>query len=107
MSNSEETQRKYNVQNLKPFKPGESGNMKGRPRDPLKQFSLREFQDWTDSQKRKFLKKIKPEERWRMTEGNPKNDDNMNVTGEISISIAESIHSKHANPPSSSTEFSS
>ena len=86
------------------FKAGVSGNPKGRPKDPMKQFSLREFQDWTDAQKRAFLKKIKPEERWRMTEGNPKNDDNMNVTGELTISIAESVAKKHVNNPPSSTE---
>jgi hypothetical protein len=101
MQNSGKTVAHKGSENLKPFKPGQSGNPNGRPRDPMKQFSLREFQDWTDKQKRAFLKKIKPEERWRMTEGNPKNDDTMNVTGELTISISETVANKHVNntPP--------
>ena len=53
------------------FKKGFTGNPGGRPRNPLKEFSLAEFESWTDDEKRKFLKKINPIDRWRMTEGNP------------------------------------
>lgn len=78
MENSEQTAT-YKVGYKKPpkdksYKPGQSGNLKGRPRDPLKQYSLREFNDWNDKQKKKFLDKVSPLDRWKMTEGNPSND---------------------------------
>ena len=57
------------------FKPGFSGNPKGRPiKNPLKDYSLAEFASWTDEQKRAFLNQISPIDRWKMTEGNPKQD---------------------------------
>lgn len=67
------------------FKPGQSGNPRGRPRNPLKDFSLREFNEWTDAQKRAFLKKVAPIDRWKMTEGNPQQD--IGVSGEVTTKI--------------------
>lgn len=63
------------------FKPGQSGNEKGRPKNPLKEYSLAEFNKWTDKQKKDFLAKISPIDRWKMTEGNPKTE----VEGDIEI----------------------
>ena len=65
----------------KGFMPGQSGNPGGRPRNPLKDFSLAEFKSWTDAQKKAFLKKVSPLDRWKMTEGNPSND--LDVKGDI------------------------
>ena|SRR3990167_10476702 len=56
------------------WKPGFSGNPNGRPRQPLKDYSLKEFDSWTDEQKKEFLAKISPIDRWKMTEGNPAQD---------------------------------
>ena len=63
------------------FKLGFTGNPGGRPRNPLKEFSLKQFEDWTDAQKKAFLKRVSPIDRWKMTEGNPSND--VEISGEI------------------------
>lgn len=55
--------------------PGNSGNLNGRPPGKtLKEYQAEVFRSWTDEQKEKFLKKIQPSERWRMSEGNPQTD---------------------------------
>ncbi len=69
----------------KGFMPGQSGNPGGRPRNPLKDFSLKEFNSWSDKKKREFLSKISPIDRWKMTEGNPEND--LKVQGEVTSKI--------------------
>ena len=56
------------------WKKGFCPNPGGRHKNPLKEFSLAEFNSWTNKQKQEFLKKISPFDRWRMTEGNPKQD---------------------------------
>jgi len=56
------------------FKKGFTGNAGGRPRNPIKEYSLAEFEEWSDAQKKEFLNKISPFDRWRMTEGNPQTD---------------------------------
>lgn len=53
------------------WKKGFCPNPGGRKKNPLKEFSLNEFNSWTDQQKSEFLNKISPYDRWRMTEGNP------------------------------------
>lgn len=58
----------------KGFMPGVSGNPGGRPKNPLKDFSLKEFNNWTDEQKKEFLNKISAIDRWKMTEGQPKQE---------------------------------
>lgn len=62
------------------FQPGHSGNPGGRPKNPLKEYSLKEFESWTDKEKKEFLKKISPIDRWKMTEGNPKQDTEIDAT---------------------------
>lgn len=62
------------------FKSGFSGNPNGRPRNPLKTFSLKEFNEWTDDEKRDFLSKISPIDRWKMTEGNPDSKIDSDIT---------------------------
>jgi hypothetical protein len=54
--------------------PGFCPNMQGRKRNPLKEYSLKEFNEWTDEQKKAFLEKISPIDRWKMTEGAPQTD---------------------------------
>ena len=69
------------------FKPGADwkGNAGGRPRNPLKEFSRKEFESWDEKKKRKFLKKVTAIDRWKMTEGNP--DSDVNVQGEVITKI--------------------
>lgn len=66
--------------------PGFCPNPGGRKKNPLKEFSLDEFNSWDDKKKREFLNKISPFDRWRMTEGNPSSDDKL--AAEIKIIIA-------------------
>ncbi len=69
------------------FKKGFTGNAGGRPRNPLKDFSLAQFNAWTDEQKQAYLDKIAPIERWRMTEGNPHQTTDTKVDGNITINV--------------------
>lgn len=65
------------------FKKGFTGNPGGRPKSPLKDFSLAEFNKWTDEEKKAFLEKISPIDRWKMTEGNPKSDVDVGATDDL------------------------
>ncbi len=69
------------------WKKGFCPNPGGRKKNPLKEFSLEEFNCWTVEQKREFLKKISPFDRWRMTEGNP--EQGTSHIGEIKIIISK------------------
>lgn len=69
------------------FKPGFTGNPGGRPRNPLKEFSLKQFESWTDAEKLKFLSKIAPIDRWKMTEGNPKQD----IDADLGVTVSKVI----------------
>mgnify|MGYP001589442777 CR=1 FL=1 len=84
---TENSTKTVDVERLKPyqFKPGQSGNPGGRPRNPLKEFSLKEFSNWTDKEKLDFLKKITPIDRWKMTEGNPSSE--TELKGEVTTKI--------------------
>ena len=62
------------------WKKGFCPNRGGRTKNPLKEFSLKEFNSWTDEQKKDFLLKIDPIDRWRMTEGNPSQDNKTDST---------------------------
>lgn len=65
------------------FKSGDEwrGNAGGRPRNPLKDFSRKDFEKWSDKKKLAFLAKVSAIDRWKMTEGNP--DSDVNVQGEL------------------------
>lgn len=53
------------------FKPGESGNPSGRPKDTLKEYTRKKLAGMSEKEKDDFLKKIAPEMQWKMSEGNP------------------------------------
>ena len=63
------------------WKPGYCPNPGGRPRNPLKDFSLKEFNLWSDEKKQEFLN-ISPIDRWKMTEGNPSNETDLTTGGQ-------------------------
>ena len=83
--NEKTTEKKLGGITGKGFMPGQSGNPGGRPRNPLKEFSLKEFNTWTDEEKKVFLKKISPIDRWKMTEGNPANE--VDLKGEVTSKV--------------------
>lgn len=69
------------------WKPGQSGNPSGRPKDTLKAFLAREFRAMDDDQKREWLNtnKVSPIDVWKMAEGQPKQD--VTVEGEMTTKI--------------------
>ena len=72
------------------FKPGAewNGNRAGRPKGSkggLKDYDRRRFMEMTDEEKEAFLLKISPETRYKMAEGNPKQD--VDMEGEIVTKI--------------------
>ena len=69
---------------LKPtqFKPGVSGNPKGRPPGKsLKTFLKEHFEKLTDEEKMEFFKNIDPEMAWKMAEGNPESNVDLTTKG--------------------------
>ena len=78
VANNKETTEQRNAR-LKAigFQPGQSGNPNGRPHNPLKDFQRKDFAKMSDKQKKEFLKKIGALDRWKMAEGNPDSDVNL------------------------------
>ena len=86
----EETEnRPKSVEHLKDyqFKPGQSGNPGGRPKNTLKEFVRDMFIDMTPEEKRAWLKenKIQAIDVWKMGEGLPKAD--VEHSGEVTTKI--------------------
>lgn len=61
------------VERLKPYqwKPGQTGNAGGRPKDTLKQYVSKKLCDMSPEEKEQFLRGIPKEVQWKMSEGNP------------------------------------
>ena len=69
------------------WKKGFCPNPGGRGKSPLKEFSLNEFNSWDDEKKRKFLSKISPIDRWKMTEGQPKQENEHSFDEDAPLNI--------------------
>ncbi len=54
----------------------------GRIKNPLKEFSRKEFESWSDEEKREYLAQVSHIDRWKMTEGNPENTTDLTSAGE-------------------------
>jgi len=84
----------------KGFMPGVSGNPAGRPKgQTLKEFQAEVFRTMSIEEKKEWLKDIAKDTRWKMAEGNPKQDVEANVKGELKIEISEDIAKKYDTTP--------
>ena len=83
MDTAEQQKKQYDW--LKPyqFKPGQSGNPKGRKpgSKSLKTWLKEHFEDLDDEGKQEFLSNIPPELAWRMAEGNPQTNTDITSDG--------------------------
>ena len=70
---TENRQKTVETKHLKPyqFKPGQSGNPGGRPKDTLKAYVSKKLCDMSPEEKEAFLRGIPKEVQWKMGEGNP------------------------------------
>jgi hypothetical protein len=61
------------------FAPGVSGNPGGRPKNTLKNYLARKFDEMTDEQKDAWLleHKVPGDVQWKMAEGNPAQDNTL------------------------------
>ena len=81
---------KHWFKNLRPWKPGQSGNLKGRPKGKsLKEYTREYLANMTDEQRAEFLDGIPKMFIWRMAEGNPSNAVDINTQGQSVIVTPE------------------
>lgn len=87
--------------NLAPymFKPGQSGNPKGRtPGKSMKDYARELLNKMTDEERQEYLKGIPKEIIWKMAEGNP--TDELKGSLEVSVEISEAIAKRRGTQPS-------
>lgn len=100
---AEKQKKKQDYAWLKPtqFKPGQSGNPKGRPPGKSLKTWLREyFESLSDEEKMQFFNSIDPETAWKMAEGNPDSKSDITSNGEslqIDSELREEIRNKLKN----------
>jgi predicted phosphoadenosine phosphosulfate sulfurtransferase len=60
----------------------------GRPKgQTLKEYQAQKFREMEAEEKEIYLKEVQKELRWRMAEGNPAQDSNVNVDGALTITF--------------------
>lgn len=75
------------------FPKGVSGNPGGRPKNTMKDYISRKFSNMTDEQKEQWLKenKISGIDQWKMGEGNPKQDVDSKINGNLTVVVPEAV----------------
>lgn len=69
------------------FAPGTIGGP-GRPKgSTLKEYQAARFRMMSDEEKEEYLKDVAKMEKWRMAEGNPAQDNTLDVTGDVTITF--------------------
>lgn len=68
------------------WKKGQSGNLRGRPKGKtMKEWAKEYLACMNDEERDEFMAGIPKEIIWRMAEGNPKQDNSVEVGGELTI----------------------
>ena len=106
----QETEKQYNNTKgydwLKEYhwQKGQSGNPNGRPKTrTLKEYAREFLANMSEEGRIEYFSKIKPEEVWKMAEGNPESKDTVTLVTP-NIQIAEDIANKYAITPSPKTD---
>jgi hypothetical protein len=91
------------------YKKGQSGNPGGRPKGSksMKTWVKERLETMTDEEREVFLDGLPKVEIWKLAEGNPSTENDLNVKGELKIEISEDIAKKYdtpSEPKNSSTE---
>lgn len=100
-----------NQTNNKPWqwKKGQSGNILGRPKGKtMKEWAKGYLERMTDEERDEFMQGIPKEVIWKMSEGNPHQTEDSQITHVIpTIQVAETILNKNDSNPSPSAEQNS
>lgn len=72
--------------------PGSTANPNGRPKgQTLKEYMAERFRTMSPEEKEEWLKDVAKSEKWRMAEGNPKQDVEADVKGELKVIIPKAV----------------